>query len=98
MRSRLGRAHGVTPGLRRDYASRTAERQAAFALSYLRPGMDLLDAGCGPGTITIGLAKRVAPGRVAALDHDRQHIEAARAGGGAGCRMASPTDLSQNLL
>jgi SAM-dependent methyltransferase len=72
------RAHGVTPGLRRDYVARTAEQQAAFVLPYLRPRMHLLDLGCGPGTITLGLAQVVAPGHVTGIDHDAAHIEAAR--------------------
>ena len=49
------RAHGVTPGLRQDYALRTVEQQAAFILPYLHPGMNLLDVGCRPGSITLGL-------------------------------------------
>ncbi len=73
------RAHGVTPALSRDYARRTAERQAAFALQYLQGGMRLLDVGCGPGTITVGLADAVAPGHVVGIDHDAVHIEMARA-------------------
>jgi SAM-dependent methyltransferase len=40
--------------------------------------MNLLDAGCGPGTITLGLAQAVAPGHVTGIDHDPEHIEAAR--------------------
>jgi ubiquinone/menaquinone biosynthesis C-methylase UbiE len=79
MTSQDERAHGVTPGLSRDYAARTADRQAAFVLPYLRPGMNLLDIGCGPGTITLGLAQAVAPGHVTGIDHDSAHIEAARA-------------------
>jgi SAM-dependent methyltransferase len=79
MASQNERAHGVTPGLRRDYGARTAGRQAAFVLPYLRPGMKLLDVGCGPGSITLGLAQAVAPGRVTGVDHDRVHVEAARA-------------------
>lgn len=78
MTSQEKRAHGVTPGLRQDYAERTADRQAAFVLPYLRPGMHLLDVGCGPGTITVGLARAVAPGQVTGIDHDAQHIEAAQ--------------------
>ena len=73
------RAHGVTPGLRQDYVNRTADQQAAFVLPYLHPGMNLLDVGCGPGTITVGLAHVVAPGHVTGIDHDEEHIEAARA-------------------
>ena len=68
---------GVTPGLNRDYEDRTADRQAAFVLPYLRPGMNLLDVGCGPGTITVGLAQAVAPGHVIGIDHDSMHISAA---------------------
>ena len=79
MASSHDRAHGVTPGLRRDYGQRTAERQAAFVLPYLQPGMNLLDLGCGPGSITVGLARAVAPGDVIGIDHDSRHIEAARA-------------------
>jgi ubiquinone/menaquinone biosynthesis C-methylase UbiE len=79
MISRAERAHGVTPGLSQDYAARTADRQAAFVLPYLRPGMNLLDIGCGPGTITLGLAQAVASGHVTGIDHDSVHIEAAKA-------------------
>lgn len=79
MTSQNERAHGVTPGLSQDYVARTADRQAAFVLPYLRSGMNLLDVGCGPGTITLGLAQVVAPGQVTGIDHDRVHIETAKA-------------------
>jgi ubiquinone/menaquinone biosynthesis C-methylase UbiE len=78
MASNDDRAHGVTPGLRQDYETRTVSRQGAFVLPYLRPGMNLLDVGCGPGTITLGLAEAVHPGRVIGIDHDAAHVKAAR--------------------
>jgi len=52
------------------HAQRTAQSQAAFLLPHLRPGMALLDLGCGPGTITAGLAEIVAPGHVVGVDLD----------------------------
>ena len=77
MESPQERAHGVTPGLSRDYENRTVEQQAAFMLPYLHSGMNLLDVGCGPGSITLGLARAVSPGRVTGIDHDSVHVEAA---------------------
>ena len=55
---------------RQYHAARTAESQAAFLLPHLRPGMELLDLGCGPGSITVGLAAAVAPGRTTGIDVD----------------------------
>ena len=42
---------------------RSAPQNAAHLLPHLLPGMTLLDLGCGPGSITTGLAKAVHPGR-----------------------------------
>jgi ubiquinone/menaquinone biosynthesis C-methylase UbiE len=79
MQVKNNRAHGVTPGLSSDYSRRTADKQAAFLLPYLESGMNIIDIGCGPGTITIGLANAVKPGRVFGIDHDEKHIEEAKA-------------------
>jgi ubiquinone/menaquinone biosynthesis C-methylase UbiE len=48
--------------------SRTAESHAAFFLPRLQAGWRLLDAGCGPGTITLGLARAVQPEQVVGID------------------------------
>jgi len=41
--------------------------------------MDLLDVGCGPATITLGLAQAVAPGQVVGIDRDPGQVERSRA-------------------
>src|SRR5215831_5785110 len=60
--------HGHHESVLRSHTWRTAENSAAYLLSALRPGLALLDVGCGPGTITVDLARRVAPGRVVGVD------------------------------
>ena len=41
---------------------RMAVNNAVYLLPHLTPGMRLLDIGCGPGSISVGLAAAVAPG------------------------------------
>lgn len=79
--------HGHHESVLRSHSVRTAESSAAYLLPSLRPGMDLLDVGCGPATITVGFVERVAPGRVAGLEPGegvlataRQNADAAGAG------------------
>jgi ubiquinone/menaquinone biosynthesis C-methylase UbiE len=57
---------------------RTALSSAAFLQDYLKPGMTLLDCGCGTGSISLSLAEIVAPGMVVGIDLDRERIERAR--------------------
>ncbi len=57
---------------------RTAQTDAAFFLPHLTPGWHVLDAGCGPGTITLGLARRVAPGHVTGIDTEDLQFANAR--------------------
>ena len=51
-----------------QYAGRGAVGVVDFFLRHLEPGMSVLDCGCGPGTITQGIAEIVAPGRVVGCD------------------------------
>ncbi|MQY12540.1 Ubiquinone/menaquinone biosynthesis C-methyltransferase UbiE [Streptomyces sp. RB5] len=60
--------HGHHESVLRSHRWRTAENSAAYLLGELRPGLDVLDVGCGPGTITADLAALVAPGRVTGVD------------------------------
>ena len=70
--------HGHHDSVLRSHRWRTAENSAGYLLPYLRPGMRLLDVGCGPGTITIDLASRVAPGPVVGIDRESGVIIEAR--------------------
>lgn len=70
--------HGHHESVLRSHRRRTAENSAAYLLPHLRPGMVLLDVGCGPGTITVDLARRVAPGRVTGVDAAPDVIRLAR--------------------
>lgn len=60
-------------------ARRSAATHAGAILCHLRPGMDVLDLGCGPGSITVGLAHAVAPGRVIGVDREASQVALARA-------------------
>ncbi len=62
----------------RAIRSSTAESNAAYLLPYLRPGQRVLDFGCGPGTISIGLAEAVAPGELHGIDMEVSQIALAR--------------------
>jgi SAM-dependent methyltransferase len=66
------------PAFEAALAKRTADQEAAFFLPYLRPGLRLLDVGCGPGAITLGLAELVQPGEVVGVDVQTSQVEDAR--------------------
>lgn len=73
--------HGHHPTVLAVHARRTARDSAAFLIPYLRPGMDLVDVGCGPGSITLDLAGYVAPGRVLGVDSETIVVQTAREAG-----------------
>lgn len=70
--------HGHHSSVVSSHARRTAENSVAYLLPHLRAGMSLLDVGCGPGTITVDLAERLAPGRVVGVDTSDVALQMAR--------------------
>jgi 2-polyprenyl-3-methyl-5-hydroxy-6-metoxy-1,4-benzoquinol methylase len=71
--------HGHAESVLRSHAGRTVETSAAYLVGHLRPGTDVLDVGCGPGSITVDMAGRVAPGRVTGIEPIPEPLEQARA-------------------
>ena len=63
---------------------RSAQSHAAHLLPHLKPGLRVLDFGCGPGTITVGLANLVEPGEVHGIDLEESQIGLARSATQAG--------------
>jgi SAM-dependent methyltransferase len=71
--------HGHHASVLRTHAWRTIENSAAYLAPHLSGGLEILDVGSGPGTITIDLARRVSPGRVVGLDSSADVVEQATA-------------------
>ncbi len=74
--------HGHEDSVLRSHRWRTVANSAAYVASRLTSGADMLDVGCGPGTITVEIASMVAPGRCAGLDSSVDVIAAASSGSG----------------
>lgn len=63
---------------------RNVENNAQHLLPHLKSGLRVLDVGCGPGTISLGLARAVEPGEVQGIDMEESQIMIARASAEAG--------------
>ena len=70
--------HGHHESVLRSHVWRTAENSAGYLLRYLRPGDRILDVGCGPGTITLDLARHVPRGQVLGIDASAEVLDQAR--------------------
>lgn len=61
-----------------SYDTRTAADCCAYLLPHLRPHHDILDVGCGPGSITAGLAALCPEGRTLGVDVSEGVVAQAR--------------------
>jgi ubiquinone/menaquinone biosynthesis C-methylase UbiE len=51
-----------------SFSQRNVDNSAAYLTDAIQPHMKILDVGCGPGSITLDLARRVLKGHVTGLD------------------------------
>jgi SAM-dependent methyltransferase len=70
--------HGHHESVLRSHSWRSVENSAAYLLPELRAGRSVLDVGCGPGTITLDLARRVAPATVVGIDTSADVLDGPR--------------------
>ena len=75
---------GYSEEFRQLLDRRSAKTHARYLLRHLIPGHRVLDFGCGPGTISIGLARAVEPGELHGIDVEESQIGLARAAAEAG--------------
>lgn len=79
---------GYTMGYNEEFRQlldrRSAATHAAHLLPHLEPGMRVLDLGCGPATISVGLAEAVAPGELHGIDIEESQVAMARSAAEAG--------------
>jgi SAM-dependent methyltransferase len=71
--------HGHHDSVLRSHRWRTAENSAGYLLPRLPVSARVLDIGCGPGTITAGLAALVPGGHVIGIDRAVGVLDEARA-------------------
>jgi len=66
--------------LENPYMETVASSKVLVERAGLAPGMAVLDAGCGPGRLTIPAARRVSPGgEVVAVDFQAEQLQRAQA-------------------
>ena len=69
---------GHTPNAFGFMALRDLESHGFFLTPLLQSGLEVLDAGCGPATISADIADAVFPGKVTALDISSSELDHGR--------------------
>jgi len=68
----------IEASVQHDYVGeREARTFLPFLLPHLRPGLSILDVGCGVGAITLDLARSAHPARIVGIDVDPVQIAVA---------------------
>jgi ubiquinone/menaquinone biosynthesis C-methylase UbiE len=69
----------IDPSVQPGYVGkRDAKTFLPFLAPHLKPGMEILDAGCGVGAIALDLAATAAPKLIVGVDVDEAQLAAAR--------------------
>jgi SAM-dependent methyltransferase len=76
---KLGERAFMPPEAAGIMTARTLANSHPILRDLLTPGMSVLDVGCGPGTLTIEIARRVAPAPVVGMDINPDMVSAAEA-------------------
>ncbi|CAO3565966.1 unnamed protein product [Mortierella alpina] len=67
-----------TSAVLKTHSWRTVQNSAAYLLPHIQPHMSILDVGCGPGSISVDLAKRVPHGKVVGIEYTPEPLADAR--------------------
>ena len=62
----------------RTHGWRTAANSAGYLIPHIKQNMTILDVGCGPGSITVDLARLVPQGHVTGIEYVPDPLEQAR--------------------
>lgn len=71
-------SHGHHSSVVKSHALRTAQDSAGFLVPHIKPIDNILDVGCGPGSITVDLARLVPQGKVTGVDAVESVLDQAR--------------------
>ena len=68
---------GYSDAYLRILSARSVADACAYLAPHLKPGLRVLDVGCGPGSISAGLAEAIAPGELRCIDIEPSQVEMA---------------------